>query len=376
MKTSNYPDRGVEIRRHTDAVTSRTVLQLTASDRWESQHTYYDFCPWSPDGRLILFSSLPVGEDLQPFGHDTLASPNGCVNVMDAETWAIRQIAPQAIYMRHGGAFCMWHRLRNEVFYRRDLDHTAAVDVETGAERLLPGRVRQLSPDGRFAAAATRCVHGHGQGKAIGVMDVETGELREIVDREQLHALAPNRDEFTAEDLVLGNAKWHPDGEHILVTGWIYPRPQARRSLYVVGRDGTGARWLTHFAHHHSWSPDGASVLFNDSYDTPDGRREGRMYFVDFDGSNRRIAFDEPVGSHPLLHPTGDRIVDSDAEGIWQVHLGEQRLERLAEFTHPFRMDHHGTHPHPVWSRDGEGVLYNSAETGHSELYFLPDVGS
>lgn len=32
---------------------------------------------------------------------------------------------------------------------------------------------------------------------------------------------------------------------------------------------------------------------------------------------------------------------------------------------------HSGTHVHPVWSRDSSSVLYNSDQSGHSELYLL-----
>jgi Tol biopolymer transport system component len=93
------------------------------------------------------------------------------------------------------------------------------------------------------------------------------------------------------------------------------------------------------------------------------------MFLVDLDGSNRRVAFDQPIGSHPVMHPDGVRILDSDAEGIYVAHTDSGAVERLATFSRSFPGSHHGTHPHPVWNRDGSLIIYNSGETGHSEIY-------
>jgi Tol biopolymer transport system component len=189
--------------------------------------------------------------------------------------------------------------------------------------------------------------------------------------------MTPNRDLFQPEDMTLGNTKWHPGAQHLLVTMWVYPCPAARRSLYIVSRDGSDARWLTHFGHHHSWTPDGTAVLFNDRMQADSGEPgEPRMFLVDFDGSNRRVIFDQPVGSHPLMAPAGRLILDADAEGIYLVHLEEQRLERIATFGGEFDTSHHGAHPHPVWNHDGTALLYNSGETGHSEIHALALDGS
>jgi Tol biopolymer transport system component len=93
------------------------------------------------------------------------------------------------------------------------------------------------------------------------------------------------------------------------------------------------------------------------------------MFLVDFDGANRHVAFDEPIGSHPLMHPDGTSILDADTEGIYVVRPDQNRVDRLATFDRAFDSTHHGTHPHPVWSRDGSQVIFNSAESGHSEVY-------
>ena len=72
-------------------------------------------------------------------------------------------------------------------------------------------------------------------------------------------------------------------------------------------------------------------------------------------------------------HPPGcEPHADCDGKGIYVVRVDEKRVDRVATFRKPFGMSHKGTHPHCVWSQDGTQVLYNSAETGHSELYIVP----
>jgi len=149
--------------------------------------------------------------------------------------------------------------------------------------------------------------------------------------------------------------------------------PGARRSLYIANPDGSGLRWLTYFNDHHSWTPDGKQVLLN-GRKTVDGEinvGDRRMFLIDFDGSNRRMVIDEPFGSHPLMDPTGRMIADHHNNGIAVVHVEAQEIEQLSVFRGGYDTSHSGTHPHCVWNRDGSQLLYNSAETGQSELYLV-----
>jgi hypothetical protein len=362
--------RGVEKRRVPAERCHVPTWQLTSNEELESQHTYYDICPWNHEGRYLTFSSAPIDGAWVAFGHDTLACPEGRVNVLDTETGEIRELLTDAVYMKHGGTFCLWHPSRNKIYFRQDEHCFGSWDLETGERAQLPARVRQLSPDGEEFATILRAPHTGSQGAAIGIVSEDGSDSRELVDRRQLYEITPNREEFRPDDMLLGNTKWHPGGDHLLITMWVYDCPGTRRSLYIVTRDGSEMRWLTHFAHHHSWTPDGACVLFNDRIST-DGGTEPRMFLINFDGTNRRIAFDRPVGSHPLMHPDGSRILDADRQGIYVARLEEGTQEHYVDFSGAFDTTHHGTHPHPVWNRDGTDVLYNSAETGHSEIYCL-----
>jgi len=356
--------RGVERREYTDAKTGRRIVQLTCNAEFESKHAYYDICPWSSDGKLLAFSSARTADVKEPW-RDNLSTARGQVCVMDAASGEIVVVATDVFYVSHVGAFPVWRPDSHVLLFRCGPGETVALDVDSDAVSRIGAAVRQISPDGALCVGIPANSEGVWTG-AVGGSDAGC-----IATKQHLYDLTPNRDEFDISEMTLGNTKWSPDGESILVAMWVKPKPAVRRSLYVLSRDGSERRWLTHFGHHHSWTPDGEAVLFNDwlVWGADGAKAEPRMHLVDRDGSNRRVLVDRSIGSHPIMGPDGKRIADSDREGVYVVHVEDGRVERLAEFARAFDTSHRGTHPHCVWSPDGSLVLYNSAESGHSEIY-------
>jgi Tol biopolymer transport system component len=165
----------------------------------------------------------------------------------------------------------------------------------------------------------------------------------------------------------------------MLVAMWIKANPgdlqpwnsSPRRSIYIVSREGSERRWLTFFGHHHSWTANGTQVLYSGFMEhTDDGvRQQPRLYLIDFDGGNKRVVIDQPLGGHPIASPDGSLITTWDDQGVILVDLGKQKVEYLAMLEPSFDMTHYGTHPHCIWRHDGGAILYNSAQSGHSQLY-------
>ena len=56
-----FQGRGPEKRTLQDAITGRTICQLTRSDEVESKHVYYDLCPWNHDGSQLIYNSAESG---------------------------------------------------------------------------------------------------------------------------------------------------------------------------------------------------------------------------------------------------------------------------------------------------------------------------
>ncbi|HEX2753859.1 MAG TPA: hypothetical protein VHM48_00250 [Candidatus Limnocylindrales bacterium] len=98
---------------------------------------------------------------------------------------------------------------------------------------------------------------------------------------------------------------WAPDGERLAVA--------AERGLFVVNRDGTDPRKVTHGSYLEvgekgeaaEWSPDGQSIVF--SAGNPDGPTQ--VYLVGLDGApERQISADNWSANGGTWSPDGSRI--------------------------------------------------------------------
>ncbi|CAN5385424.1 hypothetical protein BH09VER1_BH09VER1_07440 [soil metagenome] len=357
--------------RLTDDRTGRTILRLT-SDPAENKLSYYDISPWSPDGREILFSSAP-SDSLTIKHRDNLASTKGAVFTMDAETFAIRPVAEGAFFNTHTATHAMWHPDGKRIYFYRAPGVVEAVDRATGQTLLqFEGTLRQFRPDGgKISWTTTRVPAG------LYWMNEDGTGVECLATSEELYALTPNRAEFALEEVHLKNAKWSPDGRWLLVANGIWTAPfvnkaGVRRSLFLVNPETGEKKWLCYFGHHHSWAPDSGSIVFcaSESSDTREGAP--RVWSVDRASGALETVADASLEGHPVANADGSLLVTEDDDGILLVHRAERRVERLAFYLQRFNKTHEGTHSHCAWNPDGSQILYNSAETGPSQLYLIP----
>lgn len=381
---SNLPRRSPEKSTFVDDATGRTICRLTNSST-EDKHTYYDISPWSPDQNDLLFSSAHPA-DLTVAHRDTLATDKGKVYLMDLKSYEMRLLTDNAFYNTHTGTGAMWHPSGQRVYFYLAPDRVGAVDVASGElVHTMQGGIRQLSPDGEKFAWTSNDLTAETQ-PGVYTMNEDGSAARLIVPTEALYELTPNNDQFEPAQMTVGNTKWTPDGQHMLVAMWVKSSPDdlspwqsdPRRSLYIVSRDGSERRWLTFFGHHHSWTANGTQVLYSGyRRHTDDGVREiPRLYLIDFDGGNKREVIDQPLGGHPIASPDGTQITTWDEKGVILVDVEKQTVDYLAMLTPGFDQSHQGTHPHCIWRPDGTQILYNSAQSGHSQLYLITLAGA
>lgn len=85
---------------------------------------------------------------------------------------------------------------------------------------------------------------------------------------------------------------WSPDGKEIAFSS----NRDGSYELYVINRDGSNPRQLTHGfligAHHPSWSPDGRQIAFSTG-------QEGEICIMDANGANVRVL--TKVGWYPAF---------------------------------------------------------------------------
>ncbi len=359
-----------------DPVTGHPFCRLTLSGEHD-KHTYYDICPWSPDGKILLFSSVSP-EDLTESHRDTLASHKGRIYAMDTESFQLRLITENAFYNSHTGTQVLWHPNGEKIYFYRSANQVEALDIQTGKTiSQFNGGLRQLSPDGT-QIIWNQPVQPNDLEAGIYVRDEGRDEKNCLVTLKALYELAPNRSQFGIDQMNLQNPKWSPNGTSFLVSNNIRVAPfqndtKVRRSLFLISRDGKNRRWLSYFGHHYSWTPDGSAVIFCDwKINREDGSRdEPRLFYFPLQGSEAAPIIEEPLGGHPSSDPTGKWVVTEDEKGIILIDRHQKTMRYLTQFQHPYDMTHRGTQAHCVWSRDGKQILYNSAETGTSQLYLI-----
>ena len=131
-----YPDfksRGVERLKFKDRETGRTVWQLTCSQEFASKHSYYDICPWSHDGKFLVFSSARP-EGINTAYRDGFKAEDGLVCVLEIESGEIFTVATGTLYICHVGSFALWHPKKNILYFRRSPGELGIVDVQSGSK--------------------------------------------------------------------------------------------------------------------------------------------------------------------------------------------------------------------------------------------------
>jgi Tol biopolymer transport system component len=256
----------------------------------------------------------------------------------------------------------------------------------------MDGALRMLHPDGKRAVSHTNprdeAAIARRDTEGIFVTETASGRKSLIVTLQDVMNLHPNKDNIGHCKLYIKHTKWSPDGKKllfVLTNEIIYKGDQPRvKSIFVVNADGSGLRHILAARqwNHPSWHPDGRRILIN----LANEQGEMKMAYLGTEtGRLEKVTERIPGGGHhPSVSPDGRRLVTEmvtytegpngrQSSGTCEIIILDIEKDTVRRTT-SFPLTNHshsGTHVHPVWSRDSSSVLYNSDQSGHSELYLL-----
>ncbi len=339
-------------------------LRITNRQYEDDRHAYYDVSPWSPDNSKIIWSSAKK----MPYPKDPLIVSSGNIYIMDADGANIKKVADGANFYAHNGAYPIWGKDGKKIYFIADYGtglNIYSVDIYSLEKvKIIPldgldfVHNLMLSPDGTQIAFTA---FDKEKSSNMGIMIVG-------IDGTNLQSFSGSD---VANEYVIAHPKWSPNGEKLIYTFWYCSfnvfRVEGcqRKELWVINRDGTGKKVLVpEFGHHAIWSPNGVSILFND--------HENSLWTVDMDGNLNKITDYEIgyKGIHPSYNPDMSKIVTDtmnqrgEYNSVMLINPMTGEKEIIVSLTSK-------TNPHPVWSSDGSKILYDSDETGDTEIYIV-----
>jgi hypothetical protein len=355
----------------------RSDLRITrlSDGQGPAVHFYYDVPLESPDGRRILYSR---------FDDDTLPSP-ATVVVADADGSDPTPIGRGEEAIGHVGCQPQWVGADRIAWSpRQQTDpHSVVVDLAGGHTERLPSILRSWNQDVGVGAllgggGAAEVKDDLSRLQTLRRWDAATGRRQEWLTVQAAHRVHPQQDRFDWKMSNFQNAKFSPDGRHLMV---VYGTEVHRRrtgdtgcprikSLLVLPVDGgpQPPTYLGEFGHHPMWAPHGNGVI---AYVRDSAGQHVLRYPLD--GGEPQVLLPHAPGTHCSLDRSAKRLLtDVMGDGrarILLIDLGSGAHQLLADGVHERSGHLHGSHPHPQFSRDGRRVMFNMADSGVPQLY-------
>ena len=140
--------------------------------------------------------------------------------------------------------------------------------------------------------------------------------------------------------------------------------------IYVTNLDGTEQTRLTNSTGSDTnprWSKDGSKIVFAS---IRGGVNLSQIYMMNADGSNQQRLTD-PVfgGSFPAISPDGTKIAYNSSDGNSSSNAGIYTMN--ADGSNRKRLGSAIGDGQPVFSHDGNKIVFRSSRTGDDEIYVM-----
>lgn len=350
-----------------------TIAPLSAVEQRHALHAYYTAGPEHPQGETALFYSSQTREgytgELRLIDRATTEERvlAGGITVEDTHRAACQQWAS-------GGANVVFHDVRDDEWI------VAVIDPVSGRERIL-ARGRQLGW-GQPAADVVPLYGPHWDPSALRdleLLDVISGEVRTVLTADAVRTAYPDliAGEFGDRPISIFFPALSPDVQKVFFKiatplGGHFRSTQASHRALLICYDLRAKRFLCADQRwgHPAWHPDSRTIL-----DVP-------HVLLDVETGQRRLLPALPAlpGSHPSFSPDGSLFVSDVALEKLGGAKGERGIVVLDPQAQQWQLidrfdDSQGaaswrrSHPHPVFSADGQRIYYCVGATPWSRLH-------
>lgn len=361
---------------------------------------YYDKFQFDAAGQRVLGMEVDF-EGRSPRPGDEIGI--GCIDLAAGRNW--RRIGCSRAWGWQQGCMLQWVPGQADRVLWNDCEDgrfvCRVVDLESGAERVLPMPVYALGPDGRTAVTTdfrrindTRPGYGyagvpdpHGDDPApeesgIWRLDLETGESRLILSLAEVASIPYAHGDLRGAKHWFNHLLVGPTGKRfIFLHRWSWQGQGFHTRMFTADLDGGNLRVVddSGATSHFIWRGEDHILMFTRPRD-----REWAFYLFDERDGTFETVLDDPNNGHCLYLPDSDWILNDTypiggerLQHLYLYHPGCDRRIELGEFPAPeayqgeWRCD---LHARP--SRDGRLVCFDSAHGGEGRQLYLMDIGA
>lgn len=405
------------------------VTRITPDDGFYV-HTFYDECPWSPNGKYLALTKLPYQQAKPRWGD--IAE----ICIINLEKQTIKTVYRTKAWSFQLGANVQWSDVSDRYLYTNDIIDGVAVcvriDLESTEVVSFCGPKYDITSDGKWIAGpdlnyVNITQYGYAipdpisgipnqfkkdqmDTEGLWITNLEANKKTLLASMNDFYRNAIPEDQKFYKDGIyyLFHTKYNKDNSRIMqVFRCLFNGEGRSASLFTLNSDGSNLTQCLSYekwnqkdqyggsGNHPNWHPDGEHIVMNT---VPKWLGYNTMMFSMFkyDGSDFRVLTDKFPGSgHPSVDPS-TRYLVTDAYSkqtyvvkdkeipIRFIDLKNEKEHTLCTISNnvgnqgeKYSGDEGGSHfkldPHPVWNRDYRKICFNGAPEGKRQV-FIADL--